>query len=60
MAKLDVLLTRHEIYAAWLACCNYTPPKGTPWKKTSQTKAAQKLRDALSKANKIDGVKFTR
>lgn len=60
MAKLDIELTRQEIFAALVACSNFTPSKGTKWKQAAQARVAMKLKSALAKANMLDGVKFTK
>ena len=39
-----------ELEAAYLACSNYTAPKGTNWKQRSQSKVTIKLREALLNA----------
>lgn len=36
-----------ELQAAFLACSNYTPPKGTGWKQHAQTRAQGKMREEI-------------
>jgi hypothetical protein len=56
----QIRLTRTELYAAWLACSNYTPGRKQKWKQKAQAKAAQKFREGLAAANGMDNVPYTK
>lgn len=50
MKDTTVSLSRTQLEAAFIACSNYTPPRGEPWKQRAQSVAAQRLREGLYRA----------